>query len=55
MLDTMLLRTALTAFSAMFGSIGVFFLWCSVLRPTVSPLALFFLSSASGMVLSAPE
>ena len=53
MLDGLLMRTALTAFSAMFGSLGVFFLWISVLRPPFSPLALFFLSSASGMVLLA--
>ena len=55
MLDGVLLRTAMIAFSAMFGSLGVFFLWISVLRPPFSPLALFFLSSASGMVLSAPK
>ena len=55
MLDGLMLRTALITFSTLFGSLGVFFLWISVLRPPFSPLALFFLSAASGMVLSAPR
>lgn len=55
MLDAMVLRTALSACSILLGSIGVFFLYVSVLHPAFSPHALFFLSSASGIVLYAPK
>jgi len=55
MLDAILLRSVLTAASTMLGSIGVFFLWVSVLHPDYSPHALFFLSLASGIVLTAPK
>jgi hypothetical protein len=55
MLDIIVLRTALAGFSTLFGSLGVFFLWCSVLKPTISPLALFFLAVASGVVLATPK
>jgi hypothetical protein len=55
MLGMMVLRGALTACSMLLGSIGVFFLCLSVLHPAFSPHALFFLSAASGIVLSVPK
>lgn len=55
MLPTMLLRSVLTACSTLLGSLGVFFLWMSVLQPAFSAHALFFLSAASGIVLIAPK
>ncbi|MGE5269261.1 MAG: hypothetical protein ACM3JG_06255 [Thiohalocapsa sp.] len=50
-----MIRGALTACSTLLGSLGVFFLWISVLNPAFSPHALFFLSAASGIVLIAPK
>jgi hypothetical protein len=55
MLGLTVLRSALTACSMLLGSVGVFFLYLSVLHPALSPHALFFLSAASGIVLSAPK
>ena len=55
MLGVALLRGVLSACSTMFGSVGVFFLYLSVLHPAFSPHALFFLSVASGIVLTAPK
>ena len=55
MLGSLVVRSALMACSMLLGSIGVFFLWLSVTHPPYSPHALFFLSVASGIVLSAPK
>ena len=55
MLGMVVLRSALAACSTLLGSVGVFFLYLSVLHPALSPHALFFLSAASGIVLSAPK
>lgn len=55
MLGLALLRSLLSASSTLFGSIGVFFLCLSVLHPTFSPHALFFLTAASGILLYAPK
>ena len=55
MLGLTVLRSALLAGSTLLGSLGVFFLWLSVLHPGYSPHALFFLSAASGIVLYAPK
>jgi hypothetical protein len=55
MLGTVVLRSALTACSTLLGSVGVLFLYLSVLHPALSPHALFFLSVASGIVLSVPK
>ena len=52
MLDAIVLRTALSAFSTMFGSLGVFFLYLSFLKPSLAAHALVFLGAASGIVLS---
>lgn len=55
MLGMTLIRGVLTACSTLLGSLGVFFLWISVLHPAFSPHALFFLSAACGIVLVAPK
>lgn len=55
MLDTVVLRGALQAFSTMFGSLGVFFLYLSFLRPALAVYALVFLGTASGIVWSLPQ
>ncbi len=55
MLGLVVLRGALSACSTLLGSVGFFFLYLSVLHPAFSPHALFFLSMASGIVLSAPK
>ena len=55
MLGLVMLRSVLSACSMLLGSIGVFFLWLSVLHPDFSPHALFFLTSASGILLYAPK
>jgi len=55
MLGFAVMRTLLTACSTLFGSLGVFFLYLSVLHPPLAPHALFFLSAASGIVLTAPK
>ena len=55
MLGAMVLRSALSAFSTMFGSLGVFFVYCSFLQPAFGAHAVLFLSVASGIVLSAPK
>jgi len=55
MLEAALLRTALSAFSTMFGSLGIFFVYLSFLRPMFGAHALLFLGTASGIVLTAPK
>jgi hypothetical protein len=55
MLGAMVLRSALSVFSTMFGSLGVFFLYLSFLRPAFGAHAIVFLGAASGIVLSAPK
>jgi hypothetical protein len=55
MLAEMMLRGALTACSMMLGSVGVFFYCLSMAQPAFCPHALFFLSAASGIVLSVPK
>ena len=55
MLGMVMLRSALSACSMLFGSVGVFFLTLSVAHPALSPHALFFLSAASGIILSVPK
>jgi hypothetical protein len=50
----MLLRGALQAFSTMLGSLGIFFLYLSFLRPALAAYALVFLGAASAIVWSLP-
>lgn len=56
MLDVMVLRTALRAFSTLFGSLGVFFTYLSCLNPAAGIYAVLFLATAMGILWSAtPE
>jgi hypothetical protein len=55
MLDTMVLRTALSAFSTMFGSLGVFFVYVSFLKPSFAVHAVVFLTIAMAIVRSSPS
>ncbi|HKS88382.1 MAG TPA: hypothetical protein VJR70_02975 [Stellaceae bacterium] len=50
-----LLRTALWAFSTLFGSLGVFFLYISFLRPHFAAEALVFLGAATAIAYFAPQ
>lgn len=54
MLDGMVLRTALSAFSTMFGSLGVFFVYLSFLRPGFAVHAVVLLGLAMAILRSAP-
>ena len=54
MLEAIVLRTALSAFSTMFGSLGVFFTYLSFLQPALGAQALVFLGTASAIVWSTP-
>jgi hypothetical protein len=52
MLDVMMLQIALSAFSTMFGSLGVFFTYFSFLQPALGAQALVFLATATAIVWS---
>ncbi|HLY46698.1 MAG TPA: hypothetical protein VKQ73_14045 [Stellaceae bacterium] len=54
MLAIALLQMALTAFSLIFGSLGVFFLYLSFLQPACGAHALIFLGAASTIVWFMP-
>ena len=53
MLEAGVLRSALTAFSTMFGSFGVFFVYMSFLRPALGVYAVVCLTFALGILHSA--
>lgn len=53
MLEAGVLRSALTAFSTMFGSLGVFFVYMSFLKPALGVYAVVFLTFALGILRSA--
>jgi hypothetical protein len=55
MLGVSVLRGALSAFSTTLGSVGIFFVYLSFLRPAFGAHALVFLGAASGIVLTAPK
>jgi hypothetical protein len=55
MLGMVVVRSALAACSTLLGSVGVFLLTLSVVNPALSPHALFFLSAASAIVITAPK
>jgi hypothetical protein len=55
MLDVMVLRGALRAFSAMFGSFGVFFTYLSFLKPSLGMYAVLFITTAMATLWSATE
>jgi len=55
MLDAMVLQFALSAFSTMFGSLGVFCTYFSFLQPSLGAQALVFLGTATAIVWSQPQ
>lgn len=55
MLDAMVLQIALSAFSTMFGSLGVFFTYFSFLQPSLGAQALVFLGTATAIVWSSTQ
>ncbi len=55
MLDVLVLRTALSAFSTMFGSLGVFFVYLSFLKPELGIHAVVFLGVAMAILRSSPQ
>jgi hypothetical protein len=55
MLGSLVLRSALSAMSTLFGSLGVFMLYLSFSWPALAAHAILFLCTASGIVLSAPK
>ena len=55
MLEALVLRGALSAFSTMFGSLGVFFTYLSFLKPALGAQALMFLGTASAIVVTTPS
>jgi len=50
MLEAMVLRGALSVFSTMFGSLGVFFDCMSFVRPTLAVYAVVYLSAAMAIL-----
>jgi hypothetical protein len=52
MLDVMLLKTALSALSTLFGSLGVFLVYLSFLKPALGMYAVFFLGIAMAILHS---
>jgi hypothetical protein len=55
MLDTMVIQAALSTFSTMFGSLGVFCTYFSFLQPSLGAQALVFLSTATAIVWAQPQ
>ena len=55
MLGSRVLRSALTAFSMTFGSLGVFFVYLSFLQPSFAMHAVLCLGAAMGILRSAPQ
>ena len=55
MLGLVLLRGTLSALGTLFGSLGVFFVYYSFMRPEFAAYALVFLASASAIAWSTPK
>jgi hypothetical protein len=55
MLAAMVLRSALSAFSTLFGSLGIFCFYFSFLIPALGAHAIVFLSTATGILLTSPK
>jgi hypothetical protein len=55
MLGEMLLRVALSAFSTMFGGLGVFCTYLSFFRPGLGAQALVFIGAATAIVYATPQ
>jgi hypothetical protein len=53
MLEAGVLRSALSAISTMFGSLGVFFVYMSFIKPALGVYAVVFLTFALGILHSA--
>jgi len=53
MLEAMVLRAALSGFSTMFGSLGVFFDFMSFVRPALAVYAVVFLGTAMAILRAA--
>jgi len=54
MLEALVLRGPLSAFSVMFRSLGVFFTYLSFLKPALGAQELLFLGTASTIVWTTP-
>ena len=52
MLDQLVMRVALSVFSTMFGSLGVFFTYLSFLKPGLGTEAVVFLAIAMAILWS---
>jgi len=55
MLEAMVLRGALSAFSTMFGSLGVYCACMSFVRPALAVHAVLFLGAAMAILRAAPQ
>ncbi len=55
MLEATVLQIALSAFSTLFGSLGVFCTYFSFLQPSLGAQALVFLGTATAIVWSTPQ
>ncbi len=55
MLDVLVLRTALSVFQTMFGSLGVFFVYLSFYNPGLGVHAVVFLFLAMAILRSSPR
>jgi hypothetical protein len=55
MLGEVLLRGALSAFSTMLGSLGVFFTYLSFFQPGLGVQALLFFFAATAIVYATPQ
>ena len=55
MLEAMMLRGALAATSTMFGSLGVFCVYMSFVKPALAINAVLFLTAAMAILRAAPQ
>ena len=55
MLEVLVLQGALRALSAMFGGVGVFFVYLSFLKPALAVHAVLFLGAALGILRLTPQ
>jgi hypothetical protein len=55
MLDVMVLRYALSVFSTLFGSLGVFCVYASFVLPALGTHAVVFLGTAMAILWSTPQ
>ena len=55
MLEAMMLRGVLAASSAMFGSLGVFCVFMSFVKPALAVYAVVFLTTAMAILRAVPQ